>query len=211
MMRISKLLLFPFLWAGLVLGGCDRHRHHPDPAPGLSDVNTVTRIVNWQGESGEATVATVTVGFFHERGLALYLGRGFIPTDVENRAVVLSYEYWQRAMAGRPEIVAKELSIDDETAVVVGVLPEGVGGEIDIFEPEGLWSSRGRSTDGRRRRRGQPRGQRPKCTRLPTFPDGSGSCARFARRPRSSLVEIRPRRIRILRAESPPFWSLRCL
>ena len=68
----------------------------------------------------------VSAGFFPMLGVRPLLGRVFQPSDDELGAppvLVLSYEYWQRAFGGDPNIVGKTFRMNDKVHTVVGVLP----------------------------------------------------------------------------------------
>lgn len=68
----------------------------------------------------------VSAGFFPMLGVKPLLGRVFTPTDDQIGAppvLVLSYEYWQRAFGGDPNIVGKTFRMNDKVHTVVGVLP----------------------------------------------------------------------------------------
>ncbi len=133
---MRRLFLF-VLMSGLVVLGCDRSHSRLEDDPHLADLESMIRTVRWQEEQREVKVATVAVGFIYERGWDLLYGRGFAAADEDRGAVVLSYELWQRMMAGRVEVVGAELILDDEATTIVGVLPQDVGGDIDLFTPNG--------------------------------------------------------------------------
>ena len=75
-------------------------------------------------------------------GIETALGRGLVPEDVtgRERVAVLTWEYW-RAQGSDPDIVGRELTLDDETWTVVGVLARGekypVAGTMDLWIPLG--------------------------------------------------------------------------
>ncbi len=53
-------------------------------------------------------------------------------------AVVLGYDFWQRALGGNRDIVGARLELDGEPATVVGVMPEGFyfpSPEIEVWHP----------------------------------------------------------------------------
>ncbi|MGH9522770.1 MAG: ADOP family duplicated permease [Terriglobales bacterium] len=68
----------------------------------------------------------VSAGFFPMLGVKPLLGRLFQPADDKIGAppvLVLSYEYWQRAFGGDPNVVGKTFRMNDKVHTVVGVLP----------------------------------------------------------------------------------------
>lgn len=64
--------------------------------------------------------------FFDVLGVSPILGRGFTPNDAEpgqGQSVVLSYGFWQRHFAGRPDALNQVLRLNDQPYTVVGVMP----------------------------------------------------------------------------------------
>ncbi len=93
---------------------------------------TATTPVGFNINSGSATVRAsglrVTHDYFRVLGIQPSLGRGFLPEeDVDGgpNAVVLSHGFWQRQLAGRPEIVGQSVVIDGAPYAVIGVMPAG--------------------------------------------------------------------------------------
>jgi predicted permease len=65
-------------------------------------------------------------------GVAPLLGRGFIDSDAPEGqdpqpVVLLSYKFWQRHFAGRPDIVGKPLQLVHKTYTIIGVMPPRFG------------------------------------------------------------------------------------
>ncbi len=121
------------LWLLIVVSlaclGCGRRE--PVPRIDTFDIETVSRVVSWRGELSEVTVAPVAPDFPGLREVAPLLGRLFITED--KGAAVLSYEYWQRAADGTPDVIGDSLMIDGEPVLVVGILPEGVSKTLDVW------------------------------------------------------------------------------
>ncbi|HSG09950.1 MAG TPA: ABC transporter permease [Longimicrobiales bacterium] len=72
--------------------------------------------------------ALVTPGFFETIGTGLFLGRGFLEEEsdpAKSFVAVLSHEIWQSAYGGDPAMLGRELVLDGESHIVVGVLPAG--------------------------------------------------------------------------------------
>jgi putative ABC transport system permease protein len=74
---------------------------------------------------------SVTKGYLPLMGLKTVVGRGFEPSDFGQgpvRAILLGYEFWQRAFDGDPGIVGKTLRISrwDVSPTVIGVMEPGV-------------------------------------------------------------------------------------
>jgi len=68
----------------------------------------------------------VSAGFFNLLGVRPLLGRTFVSTDEQQGAdpvLVLSYNYWQRAFGGDPNIIGQTFKMNDRMHTVIGVLP----------------------------------------------------------------------------------------
>lgn len=73
------------------------------------------------------TVQMVTADYFKVMRAAPLLGRDFTAQDDQagaTRVTILSYGFWQRTFAGDPNIIGKEIVLDDTAHVVIGVMPE---------------------------------------------------------------------------------------
>src|SRR5499427_3072191 len=73
----------------------------------------------------------VTKDYFPVMGLKPVAGRSFEDADFElgpTKAILLGYEFWQRAFNGDPQIIGKKVRISrwDVPPVVIGVMPPGV-------------------------------------------------------------------------------------
>ena len=82
----------------------------------------------------------VTGSYFRVFGAPVLLGRTFTPQeDAPNggQVVVLSYNIWQRKLAGNPNVVGTSLSLGNEPYTIVGVLGRGFTSdpEADIWLP----------------------------------------------------------------------------
>jgi len=91
-------------------------------------------------EAQRVSTAVVSANFFDAFGVRPLLGRTFVADDdVQGAApvLVLTYEYWQRAYRGDPEVVGKTFTMNDKVHQVVGVLapmPQYPGVN-DVFMP----------------------------------------------------------------------------
>jgi putative ABC transport system permease protein len=87
--------------------------------------------VNVGGGSGDPArvlAGYVTSNAFDVLGVQPFLGRGFTnheDTPGREPVAVLSHAFWQRHLAGDPDIVGKTILIDDASVGVVGVMPPG--------------------------------------------------------------------------------------
>jgi putative ABC transport system permease protein len=89
----------------------------------------------------------VSAAFFDALGVQPLMGRTFLPGEDEpgrSQVAVLRHAFWQRRFGGDPQIVGKEIRLDDKPFIVIGVMskdfdfPYG-GGEMwtpFVFEPQ---------------------------------------------------------------------------
>ncbi len=98
----------------------------------------------------------VTDGFFRTLGVRPAMGREFareetLPTGPP--VAILTDTIWRSAFHADPQIIGRQIEIDDEGYTVVGVLPRGfrvVDGSPDVFTPlhfGNTLSDRGRNTE----------------------------------------------------------------
>ncbi|WP_426751070.1 ABC transporter permease [Myxococcus sp. Y35] len=89
----------------------------------------------------------VTTNFFSLLGVHPAQGRDFreedAPAGGETSVVVVGHGYWQRALAGAPDVVGKTLVLNGRSHTVVGVLPEDFSfpefsEDMDLWIPEWL-------------------------------------------------------------------------
>lgn len=88
-----------------------------------------TRIYNVTPSSGEparvrGTIASST--FFDVLGVSPILGRGFTREDAEpgrGQSVVLSFGFWQRQFAGKPDVINQTVRLNGQPYTVIGVMP----------------------------------------------------------------------------------------
>lgn len=69
----------------------------------------------------------VTAGYFKVMGAAPMLGRDFADADDKPDAppvTIISHAFWQQRFAGDPNVVGKDLILDDKAYTVIGVMPE---------------------------------------------------------------------------------------
>jgi predicted permease len=99
-------------------------------------------------EPERLTSVPVTGNFFTLLGVAPAVGRSFTTEECQGRfsappAVLLSYSFWRRHFASDPAIVGQKLTLNNQPATVVGVLPASFdfasvfapGTPVDIFIP----------------------------------------------------------------------------
>ncbi len=91
----------------------------------------------------EVTVPRLTAGAFQFLGVAPILGRTFGPGDFPSNGqpepvAVLSYQLWQRLLAGSPQALGRTLRLDDQIYTIIGVMPPRFG----WWTSDGLWLPR---------------------------------------------------------------------
>jgi putative ABC transport system permease protein len=98
------------------------------------------------GPNGEALLLTahrVIDGYFETYGVAPTPGRTFTQAEYEEAGgapvVVLSRQLWQSAFAGDPQIVGRQVVLDNRPHRVIGIMPAGflpsAFGNVDVWQP----------------------------------------------------------------------------
>src|SRR5213075_9564 len=80
------------------------------------------------GEPEKIQAYGVSANFFPLLGVQPLLGRSFLPEEDgpgANRTVILSHGLWQTRFGGAPDIIGKDILLNDERYSVVGVMPAG--------------------------------------------------------------------------------------
>lgn len=105
------------------------------------------------GEPLQAWAYSVTPNFFSLIGAHPAIGRTFLPEEEEpgaGKVAVLSHKLWQTRYGGQPELLGKEILLNNEKYTVVGVMPAGfefMQGYISLWVPlendQEMWSNRG--------------------------------------------------------------------
>ncbi|HEV2834519.1 MAG TPA: ABC transporter permease [Pyrinomonadaceae bacterium] len=86
--------------------------------------------------------AYVSVNLFPMLEATPVMGRSFAADDPDRRVVVLSYGFWQRRFGGSQQIINQQLSLDNESYTVIGVMPASFQFPHPSFsgsEPAELW------------------------------------------------------------------------
>lgn len=117
---------------------------------GVRDGSRALDVAALAGESGVNFAAQghleyvwqqrVSTGFFRVLGIAPQIGREF--SRVEDTAggpavAVLSYEFWQRALAGDAAALGRAIALRGEPYTVVGIMPRGfrTSAPVDVWTP----------------------------------------------------------------------------
>lgn len=99
------------------------------------------------GEPERLQGRLVSTGFFSLLGIKPLLGRDFVPEDDRpgaNPTVVLSYPFWSRRFGNDPNIIGKQITLNNQSYIVVGVTPPDFqyGLDADVSIPIGLSAER---------------------------------------------------------------------
>ena len=91
------------------------------------------------GEPEKINAQFVTANFFSLLRSHPALGRAFLETEGRpeaGKSVLLSYDLWQRRFVGDPNLIGKEILLNDQEFIIVGVMPAG----FQLLAKEvGLW------------------------------------------------------------------------
>jgi putative ABC transport system permease protein len=113
----------------------DQYRSLQDSVSAFETVGAIgvggRMIVGGLGELRTMNVECITASLFRVLGAAPVSGRTF--TDDEDRpggpgAVVLSYQFWRRDLAGAPNAVGRVLTVNGVPSTIVGIMPRSFGG-----------------------------------------------------------------------------------
>ena len=84
----------------------------------------------------------VSGNYFDVLGVKAIKGRTFLPeedkTPLAHPVAVISYNAWQRRFGGDPEIVGKDVLLNDHQFRVIGITPESFKGTEMVYTPE-IW------------------------------------------------------------------------
>jgi len=107
-----------------------------------------TDTLTGSGQPTRLAGKSVSPGYFAVLGVDAALGRTFDPHDATpgfNNEVVISDGLWKRALGADPHIVGKTLRVDNDPALVVGVMPASFRDQGQSSEQVGteLWAATG--------------------------------------------------------------------
>ncbi|HEY0365260.1 MAG TPA: ABC transporter permease, partial [Pyrinomonadaceae bacterium] len=84
----------------------------------------------------------VSGNYFDVLGVKAIQGRTFLPeedkTKLSHPVIVVGYDCWQRRFAGDPNLVGKDVLINNHQFRVIGIAPEGFKGTEFVYSPE-IW------------------------------------------------------------------------
>jgi len=103
--------------------------------------NTRSRNLDQGSTPARVQLMQVTPSFFRLVGVPASLGRGFTDAEGEvggEKKAVLGYALWQSQFGGDPQVVGKDVRIDGQPHVIVGVMPRDfvfVDPDISLWTP----------------------------------------------------------------------------
>jgi predicted permease len=112
--------------------------------------------LNVDGKGDHCVFSRVTGNYFSALGVKPALGRLFLPNEGQtpnaDPIIVLGYSYWQKRFGGDPNVVGKQVELNDHPATIVGVTPKEFHGtyfiiDMDAYVPFGAPFYSGSSTD----------------------------------------------------------------
>jgi putative ABC transport system permease protein len=119
----------------------------------LGMVGPGSRAIVVNGQPLDIQGLTVSSDAFRALGVQPALGRAYTAEeDTGNAVIVLSYEFWQTRLAGRPDILGVTLTTDDGPRTVIGVMPSRftiVGQKFEFLIPYGQTLDQLREVRGR--------------------------------------------------------------
>jgi predicted permease len=94
------------------------------------------------GKGEHCLLSRVTGNYFSALGIKPALGRLILPTEGQtpgaDSVVVLGYSYWQKRFGGAPDVIGKQVAINEHPATIVGVTPKGFHGTYAIVDMDGF-------------------------------------------------------------------------
>src|SRR5262249_17396020 len=103
-------------------------RRQLDPLTDLFAFGNVTINVNAGGLADVASGQAVSGNYYAGLGVGAALGRTIVDDDDRPEAspvAVISHRYWQRRFGGDPQVVGRQISINNVPFIIIGVTPPG--------------------------------------------------------------------------------------
>jgi predicted permease len=96
--------------------------------------------LDFDGKGDHCIFGRVTGNYFSALGVKPLLGRLILPTEGQtpdaDPVIVLGYSYWQKRFGGDPNVVGKQVELNDHPATIVGVAPKEFHGTYFILDME---------------------------------------------------------------------------
>ena len=109
---------------------------------GLTDYRFVPLSLSRGGNNERVWGYEVSGNYFDVLGVKAIKGRTFLPeedrTKLSHPVAVISHACWQRRFGGDPDLVGKEVLLNNHQFKVIGITPEGFRGTEVVYTPE-IW------------------------------------------------------------------------
>jgi putative ABC transport system permease protein len=95
---------------------------------GMAAATGRTATLSGSGEPRQLRINQVSTPYFDVLGVSAVLGRTFVQGEDaagKDHVLVLTRRFWQSQFGGDPQIVGKDVIVDNEPYTIVGVLPAG--------------------------------------------------------------------------------------
>ncbi len=120
----------------------------------LAMVGSRSVAITLNGEPLQIAGLSASSEVFRALGVAPARGRAYTAAEDGGTSVmVLSHEFWQRALGGRPDVLDLTLTTDGERRTVIGIMPPRftiAGQHADFLMPYGLTTEQLRAVPGAR-------------------------------------------------------------
>jgi predicted permease len=104
------------------------YREQSTSFTGLAAEDMIQAAVDTENQNDVVWGQVVSANYFDVLQVKPILGRAFLPDEDKtagaNHVVVLSHSFWQRRMAGDPNIVGKSVQLNNRAYEVIGVAPD---------------------------------------------------------------------------------------
>ena len=143
--------------SGLVALQLVRWRRENQAFESLEGAQGGSASLTGEGDPEAVPGLAVSAGFLSLLGGAPFRGRGFTRDEEISGSTVaiVSYEFWQRRLGGRDDVLGHTITLDGIPRAIIGVTPRGFSvffGRTDVFVPLPLdpvqWRSRYRAIMG---------------------------------------------------------------
>ena len=118
------------------------YRDRNDALSGLLVYRFVPLSLSRTGGNERVWGYEVSGNYFDVLGVKAIKGRTFLPdedkTPLSSPVAVLSFDSWQKRFGGDPDIVGKDVLLNNHQFKVIGIAPEGFKGTELVYSPE-IW------------------------------------------------------------------------
>jgi putative ABC transport system permease protein len=122
------------------------YAHYRDHAKSFESVAAITGgsfNLTGGGDPERLNGARITHNFFSALGATAAQGRVFLPEEDQpgkNKVVVLNHGFWQRRFGGDPSILNRNITLNDESYTVVGIMPPSFQFGRELGQVRDIWT-----------------------------------------------------------------------